>query len=170
MAGGSGWQRAGYRAWALLPGVLRRFIVRRLTPSFYVGAICVIERSDGAMLLIRNTYRKAWGFPGGFLKRGESPADAVVRETQEEVGAKVTIEDNPKVVVDPGFRRVDVIFRARPVDDEAASEITPLSPEILAARWFPPDALPELQPEAVSALVELGREQRQRLDPPSATG
>lgn len=166
MAGGSGWQRFGYRAWALLPGVVRRFIVRRLTPSFYVGAICVIERSDGALLLIRNTYRKAWGFPGGFLKRGESPADAVLRETQEEVGAKVTVEDNPKVVVDAGFRRVDLIFRARPLDDEAASEVTPRSPEILAARWFAPDALPELQPEAVSALVELGRERRQRLDPP----
>lgn len=164
MAGGRRWQRAGYRLWGSLPGVLRRFVVRRATPSFRVGAMCVIERTDGALLLIRNTYREAWGFPGGLLKRGESPTEAVLRETREEVGAEVTIEDNPKVFVDPGNRRVDVIFRGRPAGEQAASEITPRSPEILAARWFPPDALPELQSEAVSALVELGRARRQHLD------
>ena len=164
MAGGSGWQRAGYRAWAVLPGRVRRFLVRRATPSFHVGAICVIERPDAAVLLIRNTYRKAWGFPGGFLKRGESPADAVRREVLEEVGAAVTIDDNPRVVVDAAFRRVDVIFRGRPLDDAEAEDITPRSPEILAARWFRPDELPELQPEAVAALVELGRARRHRLD------
>ncbi|MGH9279845.1 MAG: NUDIX hydrolase [Acidimicrobiales bacterium] len=166
MAGGSGWQRAGYRLWSRLPGVVRRFVVRRATPSYHVGAICVIERSDGAVLLIRNTYRQKWGFPGGFLKRGESPSEAVLREVGEEVGAQVVIDDNPMVVVDAEFRRVDVIFSGRPVDEQAVSDITPRSPEILAASWFAPDALPELQPEAVAALVQLGRAERRRLDGP----
>ncbi len=115
-AGGSRLKRAAYRTWGRLPQAVREFVIRRGTPSFHVGAICVIERSDGALLLVRNTYRKAWGFPGGFLKRGEVPADAVRRETCEEVGVDVVVDDTPKVVVDPGDRRVDVIFRARPTD------------------------------------------------------
>ncbi len=165
-AGGSRLKRAGYQVWGSLPLAVRQFFIRRGTPSFHVGAICVIERSDGALLLIRNTYRKAWGFPGGFLKRGEGPEDAVRRETQEEIGVDVVLEEPPKVVVEPAFRRVDVIFRARPTDaraDSAASP-TPRSPEILEARWFPATELPELQEEAVAALIQLGRSTRPLLE------
>lgn len=163
---GSGLKRAAYRAWGRLPLVVREFIIRRGTPSFHVGAICVIERSDGSLLLVRNTYREAWGFPGGFLKRGEAPADAVRRETCEEIGVDVVVEDNPKVVVEPRFRRVDVIFRGRPVDSDATSAAAPepRSPEIVEARWFPATDLPDLQPEAVDALIQLGRSVRPLLD------
>jgi 8-oxo-dGTP diphosphatase len=164
--GGSRLKRAAYRAWGGLPFPVKEFIIRRGTPSFHVGAICVIERSDSSLLLVRNTYRKAWGFPGGFLKRGEAPADAVRRETREEIGVEVVVDDNPKVVVEPRYRRVDVIFRARPVDADAASttEPKPRSPEIVEARWFPATELPDLQPEAVDALIQLGRSYRPLLD------
>jgi 8-oxo-dGTP diphosphatase len=158
-AGGSRLTRAGFRAWGRLPLAVREFIIRRSTPSFHVGAMCVIERSDGALLLVRNSYRAAWGFPGGFLKRGEVPADAVRRETREEIGVEVIVDETPKVVVDPDLRRVDVIYRGRPVDASAdsAAEPAPRSPEILEARWFPATELPDLQEEAVAALIQLGR-------------
>ena len=161
-AGGSPWQRLGFRMWARLPVAVRLFAVRRMTPSFYVGAICVVERSDGALLLIRHSYKPAWGFPGGFLKRGESPHDAARRETREEVGVDVVLDEPPTVVVDAGVRRVDVIFTGRSADEPAGEPPSPRSPEILEARWFLPTELPELQEEAVSALVELGRAQRPR--------
>jgi len=165
-AGGSRIKRVGYRTWGMLPLAVKEFFIRRGTPSYHVGAICVIERADGALLLIRNSYRKAWGFPGGFLKRGEDPSAAVRRETCEEVGVDVVVDDAPKVVVEPDFRRVDVIFRARPVDAEAdyATNPTPRSPEILEARWFPATDLPELQDEAVAALIQLGRSTRPLLE------
>jgi 8-oxo-dGTP diphosphatase len=165
-AGGSRLTRAGFRAWGRLPLAVREFIIRRTMPSFHVGAMCVIERSDGALLLIRNTYRKAWGFPGGFLKRGEVPLDAVRRETLEEIGVEVIVDDTPEVVVDPEFRRVDVIYRARPVDADAesAADPAPRSPEILEARWFRATELPDLQAEAVAALIQLGRSYRPSLD------
>ncbi len=158
--GGSPLQRLGFRTWGRLPTWVRLFVVRRLTPSFYVGSICVIERSDGALLLIRHSYRKGWGFPGGFLKRGETPADAARRETREEVGVDVVLEESPKVVVDAHDRRVDVIFTGRAVDGAAQAPPSPRSPEILEARWFPATELPQLQREAVSALIELGRSHR----------
>lgn len=155
---------AGYRR---LPVAARLLVVRTLTPSFHVGALCVIERADGALLLLRQSYRRreAWGFPGGLLERGEQPADAVRREVREELGVEVEVDDTPMVVVDPRYRRVDVIYRGRlPACDEAEGDgppaPSPSSPEIVEVRWFAPDELPILLPEATTALVELARATR----------
>lgn len=150
-------------AYRRLPLTGRLVVVRTLTPSFHVGALCVIERPDGALLLLRQSYRRreAWGFPGGFLKRGEEPADAVRREVREELGVEVEVGDAPKVVVDAGLRRVDVIYSGRlPGDDPLPPPPAPASPEILEVRWFPPGELPVLLPEATTALVELARAAR----------
>jgi ADP-ribose pyrophosphatase YjhB (NUDIX family) len=144
------------RLFGRLPVRLRRAVVRAMTPSFTVGANCVIERDDGDILLVRQVYRKRWGLPGGLLERGEAPADAVVREVAEEVGFTVDLVGEPAVVVDADARRVDVVFRARP-QGPVPGELRPCSPEISEARWHRPDALPELQEEAADALVALAR-------------
>lgn len=142
-----------------LPTGGRRFVVRLMTPSFTVGAICVIERPDGAILLIRQSYRDRWGFPGGLLTRGEAVADAARREAREEVGLDIELLGEPAVVVDAVPRRVDVVFAARPCRDGDATDgtVRPTSPEITEARWFPADGLPELQHEASGALIALAR-------------
>ena len=49
-------------------------MVRRITPSFTVGAACIIERDDGAVLLVRQVYRRGWGMPGGLARRKEPDA------------------------------------------------------------------------------------------------
>ena len=141
-----------------LPRGARLFLIRRATPSFHVGSICVVERADGHVLLVRQSYRRGgWGFPGGLLQRGEEPADAARRELSEELGIEVDLQGQPVVVVDAAARRVDVIFTARLAEGSDEPEHTPHSPEITDARWFPPDRLPRLLPEATSALIELGR-------------
>lgn len=135
---------------------LRRSVVRTLTPSFTVGSNCVIERDDGAILLVRQVYRRRWGLPGGLLERGESPDVAVLREVDEEVGLAVEVVGEPAVVVDPVARRVDVVFRARPAGT-VPDDLEPRSPEISEVRWHEANALPELQEEAADALVALAR-------------
>ena len=140
-----------------LPVRARRRVVRTLAPSFTVGAICLIERSDGSLLLVRQSYRHRWGVPGGLLQRGERPEDAARREVREEVGLDVELVGEPAVVVDAIPRRVDIVFRARPVGDRQDPVAEPSSPEIVEARWFRPDELPELQAETSSALVALAR-------------
>jgi len=65
----------------------------------------------------------------------------------------------PAVVVEPAPQRIDIIFRARPVG-EVTAEATPTSAEIVEARWFAPDELPELQHETSAALVALARSSR----------
>jgi ADP-ribose pyrophosphatase YjhB (NUDIX family) len=143
-----------------LPTRARRLLVRLLSPSFTVGSICVIERPDGHILLIRQAYRRRWGIPGGLLQRREDPADAARREVFEEVGLAIELVGEPAVVVDSAPQRVDIVFRARPVSLEAMGEMRPCSPEIVEARWFSPDALPELQHETAHALVALARAAR----------
>nr|WP_249419682.1 NUDIX domain-containing protein [Rhabdothermincola salaria] len=119
--------------------------------------MCVIERADGHVLLVRHAYRPRWGLPGGFLKRGEHPLDGARREVREEVGLDVDLVGEPAVVVAPEWRRVDVVFRARPAPGADPDAVRAHSSEIDEARWFARDELPELQEEAAEALVALAR-------------
>lgn len=140
-----------FRVIGKMPRWMRLFLVHRVAPSFTVGAMCMITREDGARLLVRHSYRKGWGVPGGLLKRGEEAADGARRECLEETGLAVDLDLPPTVVVDPSAKRVDVIFKARP-SDPRNTEAHARSAELLEARWFMPDELPPLQHETAKAL------------------
>jgi 8-oxo-dGTP diphosphatase len=140
-----------------LPVGARRKVVRLLSPTFSVGAAVIIERPDGRVLLVRHTYRRRWGTPGGLLNKGETPDVTAHREVAEEVGLEIRLVGEPTVVVDPKPRRVDVIFRAQPAEGVDPNSARPGSPEIVDVRWFPANALPELQHETASALRALAR-------------
>ena len=152
------------RLYQRMPTWARRRVVRTMSPSFTVGAMCFIERDDGRILLVRHVYRKRWGVPGGLLKRGEDAADGARREVFEEVGLVIDLVGEAQVVVDAEPQRVDVVYRARPAADTDPDAVAPGSPEILEARWFARDAFPELQHETVAALMTLARAE-QRLVP-----
>jgi len=145
------------RLFRVLPRRIRLRVVHTLSPSFTVGAVCVIERSDGAVLLVRHSYRQRWGLPGGLLQRGEEVELGARREAEEEVGLQIELEGEPAVVVDPDARRVDVVFRARPVPGADPAAASPRSPEVVEVAWFDAAALPELQHETAGALVALAR-------------
>jgi 8-oxo-dGTP pyrophosphatase MutT (NUDIX family) len=145
------------RLYQHLPRRARIAVIHAVAPSFSVGAICVVEREDGRVLIVRHSYRERWGFPGGLLKRGEEVADGARREAREEVGIAIELVGEPAVVVAPDPRRVDVVYRgtvAAGVDPDSAR---PMSPEIVEVRWVARDELPELQHEAAGGLVALAR-------------
>lgn len=148
------------RVYRELPTKPRRWVVRFIAPKYTVGAICFLERPDGALLFVRLAYREAWGVPGGLLKRREEPAAAVRREVREEVGLDIQLVGEPAIVVDAEPQRIDVVFRARLADHALVADMAPNGPEIVEARWFAPDALPELQFETANALVALARSAR----------
>ena len=149
--------RAALQVFRRLPVGGRRFVVRRLSPSYTVGTICVIQREDNRILLARLSYRGRWGFPGGLVQRDESTEDCARREAREETSLEVVLEGPPAVIVEEDPRRVDVIFRARPAPGQDPDAVVTDSPEIDQLRWFHPDELPELQREAATALMALGR-------------
>ncbi|MGH3584699.1 MAG: NUDIX hydrolase [Pseudonocardia sp.] len=56
------------------------------------GIATAIIVNDGRVLMIRRREREGkllWAFPGGGIEAGESPEQAAVRETSEEVGLEV---------------------------------------------------------------------------------
>jgi 8-oxo-dGTP diphosphatase len=152
-----GLHRALLRVFRALPTGARRRVVRTVAPSFTVGAMCFIERPDGALLLVEHIYRRRWGVPGGLLERGEDPADAAVREVKEEVGIDVVLLGEPAVVVDAEPQRVDIVYRGRVAPGSDWRNAAPRSPEIGRVEWYLPSDLPELQHETAGAFVALAR-------------
>ena len=59
-----------------------------------VAAAIVVDTGDGVVLGRRGIEPGygLWCLPGGFVNADESPAEAVVRECQEEIGAAVQVE------------------------------------------------------------------------------
>src|SRR6185369_699323 len=62
-----------------------------LNQHFLLGAVAIIADEQGRLLLFHHTYRRRtpWGLPGGWMIRGESPLEAVVREVREESGLAI---------------------------------------------------------------------------------
>jgi 8-oxo-dGTP diphosphatase len=149
--------RALLRVFRRLPTRLRIAAVHLLSPSYTVGAMCMIERADGAVLFVRHSYRPRWGVPGGLCRSGEEVADGARREVAEEVGVAVVLIGEPAVVVDPGERRVDIVYAARLGDGVDPATARPVSAEIVECRWFAPGDRPELQRETAQALAALDR-------------
>lgn len=61
------------------------------SPDFFVSAV-VLRDEEGRILVVRKRGTSKYMLPGGKIEQGESPAQAAVRELQEEVGAELELE------------------------------------------------------------------------------
>jgi 8-oxo-dGTP diphosphatase len=52
------------------------------------GALVAVWH-DGEILLVKNSYRRQYTLPGGYVRRLETPREAAVRELAEEVGIEI---------------------------------------------------------------------------------
>ena len=126
------------------------------------GVKCVLIHSDRILLVLHTYGPREWDFPGGGLKRNESPLSAARRETREELGVDI---DHWLAIGDvlSRFQRTQSTmhcFRAE-LDDP---ELTLDYGEILTARWFALDELPpKLAKHVALILAHAG------LRPPSRT-
>jgi ADP-ribose pyrophosphatase YjhB (NUDIX family) len=145
-------RRAAMVAFRLMPAPLRRAAVRAGTPSYTVGAVAVLRRDDRRVLLVDQRHSGGWALPGGLLRRGESPNDAVIREVGEEVGIELSAPSLPVPVaaVNARLRRVDLVYLldapagADPHQEDEA--------EVRRVGWYPLDALPDVSEPTLEIL------------------
>jgi 8-oxo-dGTP pyrophosphatase MutT (NUDIX family) len=110
------------------------------------GAAAVIN-SQGAILLMRRRDNGLWAMPAGQMEVGESPAEAVVRETYEETGVRcrptalVGIYDARFWDNGPLQHVYKFTFLCEPLEGQQVDPFDPL--ETLETGWFDENALPE---------------------------
>jgi len=107
-------------------------------PKLVAGCL-VIER--GRVLLLRRGIAPQlgkWTFPGGYVDLGETPTQAALRETVEEVGMRVTLGPLLGLYSDPERPIAAVaVYLAEP-----GTEPPRTSAEATEVRYFAPDDLP----------------------------
>lgn len=117
----------------------------------------IARDGEGRVLLVRHSYGTGlWALPGGGMNRGEEPLAAAIREFAEELRCAVTDPRHVGTLEEDyhGARNTAHVFTGI-----IAGEPRPDMREIVEARFFAPDALPDRTSGSVLvrlALLEQG--------------
>lgn len=143
------------RLWRLVNGSLQWRILWLRHAKFTVGVTGIVRDADGNVLLLKHRFwpvGRQWGLPTGCANRSETFEDTVCREVREETGLKVGVGE--LVRLKSGYKlRLEVAYEAELIG--GTLEIDDF--EILEARWFAPDDLPEEMQESHRLLIHRGR-------------
>ena len=123
-----------------------------VTPRVGVGA--AIFDQHGAILLQQRTESGLWALPAGFLEVGETPAEGIVREVQEEMGLIVRPDRLLGVYDCQGgpwllHHLYNIVFWCSVQGGSLTA-----TDEVPVAAYFDQDALPELLPHHVRAIED----------------
>ena len=121
----------------------------RFLPTHIIAAAGVVLNEQGEILLV-NTPRHGWVFPGGIVEVGENVIDGVKREVMEETGVAVEVGElfcvSSNTEKYPGYNGVkevptklmlDFICRAKGGTPRPSEENT-------ESAYFPPERVMEL--------------------------
>jgi ADP-ribose pyrophosphatase YjhB (NUDIX family) len=125
----------------------------------------VIVQRDGEVLLVRrrlNPRRGLWSLPVGFVDFDEAPADAAVRECQEETGLEVEIVDLLDVIAGErhGDADITIVYRARWVGGEPVEDHLRAADDVDRVAFFAPEDLPPLAFRATREAIDKWRAAR----------
>jgi 8-oxo-dGTP pyrophosphatase MutT (NUDIX family) len=124
---------------------LRAPVFARPTP-FSCGDAAIID-DVGRILLVQRADNRCWAMPGGACEVGETPAEGALREAYEETGvacealALVGVFDSRLCGSASRHHLYQFVFLCRPLPQPP--QPARHAHEVLDARWFAADALPE---------------------------
>ena len=102
----------------------------------------IIRNEDNEILMAkveRGFFKGYWGLPGGYMNHSEEPAEGCVRETKEELGILIDLDNRKPVITQRSFFRDGVSFVSFTYCGRWNGSIDELKlkqGEIEAAAWF----------------------------------
>lgn len=105
--------------------------------SYHQVAGTVIRDPQGRYLLVQEKLAKVyglWNLPAGHVDEGETPAQAAVRETLEEVGLDIELTSDEPILTGSNELRQHTFFafRTKSIDKNPIVN----TKEILTAQWW----------------------------------
>jgi len=130
------------------------FIMRFFQDKFLIGVTGIIFNKNREILLFKHTYRThSWALPGGYLKSGEHPREALEREIKEESGLIVSVDEPLKTRTDRESARLDMCYTGVLI----GGDFTPTH-EISEYGFFAQDKLPLLRKNQVFLIDEASKQ------------
>ncbi len=110
-------------------------------PKMVVGSIPLWDEGGHAQVLLcrraiepRKGY---WTLPAGFMENNETTTDAASRETEEEAGARVELQELFTLMNVPHVHQVHLFYRARLLDLDFAAGIESLEVKLFKESEIP---------------------------------
>jgi len=145
-------KKAVRRVWRSISPTSRARLVRATQEAFTVSTAAIVTNEKYEVLLLNHVLRPyaGWGFPGGFLEKGEQAEDAVRREVREETG--IELEQLELYCIHTSATHIEILFSARGVGEPEVR-----SREIIELGWFSvdqiPDEIPRVQKQHVREVL-----------------
>lgn len=137
--------------WRRLPDRVNWWLLGLMHARSMVSVVGVVFDGQGRVLALQHRFwnGRGWGLPGGYARHGERLEAALTREVYEETG--YLINDIRLLHVRSGLLPwVEVVFRAQLIGGAQRLDRR----EILAARFCPPEDLPDNIPASYRAMIQ----------------